>query len=249
MPMGPPGRSSSSSSDPSSLPLAPTRGGSCKWASPPSPASSPVRERKETLEEEKAEVCQVIQVIQEVCQEVCREEEVCQEDKDKNQEDHSKSEPKCSSSSLSYLSGPRLQTWPETRAPSPPHAQSSLEPSSSSSSLQQSGAQHTFKGIVQGGLAGGAGVSPVEGTLCPPLILKVGSAHSCRVLGSVTGGKTTYGRARLLCGPTTEGIQNLIGIKPDNVIGLSQGIYNQHQIINPGHSTITSTEEVESEHL
>jgi hypothetical protein len=228
MPMGPPGRSSSSSSDPSSLPLAPTRGGSCTWASPPSPASSPVRERKETLEEEKAEVCQVIQVIQEVCQEVCREEEVCQEDKDKNQEDHSKSEPKCSSSSLAYLSGPRLQTWPETRAPSPPHAQSSLEPSSSSSSLQQSGAQHVFKGIVQGGLAGGAGVSPVHLTLCQPLLYQVGSAHSCRVLGQLTGGKTTDGQAKFLCEPIMEGNQNLKGIKPEKKIGLSPGELKQN---------------------
>ena len=171
---------------------------------------------KEGRLEEEEEVCQVSQ---EVCQEVCQEEEVCQEDK--NQEDHSKSEPKCSS--LAYLSGPRRQTWPETRAPSPPHAQSSLEPGSSSSSLQQSGAQQTFKGIVQGGLAGGAGVSPVHLTLCQPLLYQVGSAHSCRVLGQLTGGKTTDGQAKFLCEPIMEGNQNLKGCKPEKKIGLSPG--------------------------
>jgi hypothetical protein len=125
------------------------------------------------------------------------------------------------SSSLVYLSRPRRQAWPETRAPSPPHAQSFLESTSSSSSLQLPGAQHKPKGILQGGLAGDAGVSPVAGTMSP--LFEVGRAHSCRDFSSETGGKTTGGQGRLLCGPTTEIVLKCGGIQPSNEIRISQG--------------------------
>jgi hypothetical protein len=121
-----------------------------------------------------------------------------------------------------------------------------LTEGSSSSSLLLPGVQLNFKGVLQGGMAGDAHVSPVAGTIGP--LFKVGIAHSCRDGFTLKGGKMTVGRERLLGKPTSEG-ENLtdlpyLEMQAYDIINISQGDTNQHQQMNPGNSSCPTCTEV-----